>query len=170
MCENSFFFWYKGNIKKKIKKKETCPFPALLWLPSFHFWACPFYYGAVRQAKPKIGNFFAGCEADSSPSKQIPKLLGPTAPAVCTQASAPCTRTPLMSLNHPRTGIKAGLEFLLEPISTGFQMLDNLANQRWKRVVPTTTTTQTPKLRANITLRITMFFWQCWKYNESTQC
>lgn len=114
------FFRCEGSIQKKIKKREIYSFPALLWLPSFHFLTCPFNHVAVRQAKPKRGNFFAGYEADSSPPKQIPKLLGSTAPAVCTQASAPCTRT---ALEHPSTGIKAGPQFSLEPIITGFRCL-----------------------------------------------
>lgn len=76
------------------------------------------------------------------------------APAVCTQASALCSDVTETS----QTGIKAGLQFLSEPISTSFQMLDNLTNQRWKGVFPTTTT-QSPNLRrANTTLRLTMFF------------
>lgn len=96
-----YFLDMKVTKKKKSRRRKPILFQLFFGFPHLISGHVLFYYDAVRQAKPKKGNFFAGCEADSSPPRQIPKLLGPTAPAVCTQASAPCTRTALMSQNTP---------------------------------------------------------------------
>lgn len=148
--QHPFETLHEGNIRKKKKPHFSQFFSDFL-----HFIFGHVFFNMLLEGSPsqkKKGGFFCGLwgEADSSPPERMPRLLAPTA--------APCTRPAPTSPKHPSTGIKAGLQFSLEPKRTSFQSLDDLTNQRWKGVFPTTTT-HSPKLRrANTTLRLTTSF------------